>query len=68
MIAEHELRAKVSHGMLKPVYLLVGNDPYLTKRYANLIAKTRKNIAISANLWYHALDFQKRQEFPYDSQ
>ena len=39
MIAEHELRAKVSHGMLKPVYLLVGNDPYLTKRYANLIAK-----------------------------
>ena len=39
MTDEHELRAKISHGMLKPVYLLVGNDPYLTKRYANLIAK-----------------------------
>ncbi len=39
MIEEHDLRVTVSKGILKPVYLLVGNDPYLTKRYSNLIAK-----------------------------
>ena len=39
MIEEHDLKATVSRGSLKPVYLLVGNDPYLTKHYANLIAK-----------------------------
>lgn len=39
MIEEHDLKATVSRGSIKPVYLLVGNDPYLTKHYANLIAK-----------------------------
>lgn len=39
MIEEHDLKVTVSRGSLKPVYLLVGNDPYLTKHYANLIAK-----------------------------
>ncbi len=39
MLEEHDLKATVSRGGLKPVYLLVGNDPYLTKHYANLIAK-----------------------------
>lgn len=39
MIEEHDLKATVSRGNIKPVYLLVGNDPYLTKHYANLIAK-----------------------------
>ena len=39
MVEEHDLKATVSRGSLKPVYLLVGNDPYLTKHYANLIAK-----------------------------
>lgn len=39
MTEEHDLRVTVSKGRLKPVYLLVGNDQYLTKRYANLIAK-----------------------------
>lgn len=39
MTDEHDLRVTVSKGQLKPVYLLVGNDQYLTKRYANMIAK-----------------------------
>ena len=39
MTEEHDLKATISRGNLKPVYLLVGNDPYLTKHYANLIAK-----------------------------
>lgn len=39
MISEVDLKGTISHGRLKPVYLLVGNDPYLTKRYANMIAK-----------------------------
>ena len=39
MIQEHDLKATVSRGSIKPIYLLVGNDPYLTKHYANLIAK-----------------------------
>ncbi len=39
MIEEHDLKATVSRGSIKPVYLLVGNDPYLTKHYASLIAK-----------------------------
>lgn len=39
MISEVDLKSTIAHGRLKPVYLLVGNDPYLTKRYANMIAK-----------------------------
>ena len=37
MIEEHDLKATVSRGNIKPVYLLVGNDPYLTKHYAKKI-------------------------------
>ncbi len=39
MISEVDLRGTIAPGRLKPVYLLVGNDPYLTKKYANMIAK-----------------------------
>ncbi len=39
MADEQDLRVTVSRGQLKSIYLLTGNDQYLTKKYANLIAK-----------------------------
>ncbi len=39
MVTESDLRAAISRGRFSGVYLLVGNDQYLTKRYAEKIAK-----------------------------
>ncbi len=51
MISEVDLKATLSPGRLKPVYLLVGNDPYLTKHYAAKIAKKVTGDSADLNLF-----------------
>lgn len=65
MIREVDLRATLSPGRLKPVYLLVGNDPYLTKHYAGMIAK--KTTGDSADLNHFALPENAGVQEIYDS-
>lgn len=65
MFEEHDLRVTVSKGSIKPVYLLVGNDPYLTKRYANLIAK--KTVPANEDLNLFVMPENVSLEQIYDS-
>lgn len=65
MISESDLRANVKPGRLKHIYLLVGNDPYLTKNYAEKIAKV--TVGENADLNLFSLPESADVQMIYDS-
>ncbi len=65
MTSEADLRASARQGRLKHIYLLVGNDPYLTKHYAEKIAKV--TVGENADLNLFALPENASVQQIYDS-
>ncbi len=61
MTGEMDLKAAIAKGRLTPVYLLVGNDSYLVRRYAELIAKKAVPENEDLNLFAFAQDCSVQQ-------
>lgn len=65
MVGESGLRGVTTKGRLKHIYLLVGNDPYLIKKYAEKIAKT--TVGDNADLNLFALGENADIQLIYDN-
>ncbi len=64
MISETDLKATISAGRLKPVYLLFGKDSFLIKHYTNQISKKTTGDAVDLNLF--SMPEETRLEEIYD--